>query len=343
LLFGLVKAIIFALLAAEKTTFFKKGVRKMSYKIALKALCLFLPAVVLCSTLQTLAADENPAADVNNPDKAVSNFVIPDNNEVIASFGDSKLTMQQIKWLDPAVKTEPRIKYLAEQWLTNQIMYAEAKKRGLVDLPSVKFSAELAAMRAYGNQLKMKAIDSIEITDAEALAYYEKNKASSPMLGKPGMLSFTHIRTKTLEQANAAFERAKKGEDMLELARELSVDTDSPRGGVVRKYAYEVVEQCFGKEFLKAIMDANEGQFVGPVSIGGGFYEVARHEGHIAQKAYPFEEVKEQIKTNIKNFRAGRVVEELTESLKAQAADKVYKSPKIFSAEKTEDKKPDKK
>ena len=149
--------------------------------------------------------------------------------------------------------------------------------------------------------------------------------------------AFSHIKTGALAQAKAIRERIERGEDINALAKEVSLAKDAERGGKAIKYQESTIVSRFGDEFMQALMDASEGDIIGPVKDKEGKYEVARHEGRRDPRPKPFEEVEQQIRSKLNFERRRNAVDALIESLRNKAQSKV-KRMGILSEEKKETK-----
>ena len=193
----------------------------MSCKIIFRVgLCAFLLTIFSCSTSETAISETAisetatskpvPQATITETAQPVSKELVSDNNspDVLISLGDEKLTVQQLEWLQPNAN-EQQIAGITKWWLENELLYAEAKKRGIANKPKAKFVAELTKKKIISQQLAANVYESVEISDQNVLDYYEKNKQLDPSLTQPGFLGFSHIRTRTAEEAQAAIERIK--------------------------------------------------------------------------------------------------------------------------------------
>ena len=246
-------------------------------------------------------------------------------DEVIISYGDKKLTMRHIEYLSPGADTK-MIKRIAEWWLNIQLFAEEAVKQGIDKTEAVKFKKQLRIEEMYAESLKYQLRTDVKVADADILAYYEKNKQDNPMIKKPKKLSFSHVSTKTSDQAQEVFERIKKGEDINAIAKELSVHPDGPRGGIVKEFTEEVIDRRFGPAFSKALLAVPEGELTGPVACKGSRYEVIRLDGVIAGRVKTFDEVKAQIKRELTKEAANNAMKNMTETLESKAADKIKRS-----------------
>jgi hypothetical protein len=308
----------------------------MRHKTIFRAgLCVLLLTIICYSATETIALKDT--AKVN---KAAATLTAPtdsnDASEVIISLGDKKLTMQHLRWLHPDAEGI-QIATFARWWLENELLYAEAEKRGITEESKTRFFSEMMRRSVFGRELESRVKDAVKITDKDVLAYYEKNKETDRTLAKPGYLSFSHIRTKTLKEAQAALKRIKAGEDMSRLAKELSIATDARRGGVVNKRRYAIVEKRVGTKFFEAIKAAKDGELTGPIEIekdDGYEYEVARKKSEIKPMPKPFEEVKDRIQSQLQRREKNKAYQSLLDSLKNKATGKIVKSPRLIEAEK---------
>jgi parvulin-like peptidyl-prolyl isomerase len=182
--------------------------------------------------------------------------------------------------------------------------------------------------------LRNEVQDAVNISDKDVLAYYDKNKFTDVRLSRPGNVTFSHVRTKTLEEANSALTRIKRGENINDLARRVSIYDDAARGGVVRRHMYRRVEKSFGKDFLKAITTAKEGGLIGPIKMKDGTYEIVLKIDELKPVPRPLEDVKDSIKARLEREEKDKAYKTMLDSLEKAAADKISKSPRLIEAEK---------
>jgi hypothetical protein len=272
------------------------------------------------------AVEAGPAAERSAADSNAS--------EVVISLGDEKLTMQQVGWRVPNPQ-DAQIARLAKSWLETELMYAEAERRGITKEPRAAFFADIMRKTAFFQELRRQVAEAVKITDEDVAAYYEKNKQTDPILTTRGDLSFSHIATKTLEEAQTVLKKLKEGENINELAKTLSVASDAVLGGAVEKRSYGQIRQLFSEEFLGKLREAKQGEFIGPLVAGRkGHYEVARKDGETKPVPRPFEEVKEKLKSQLERTGKQEAYRSLLDSLMKEATDKIVKSPRLIQAEK---------
>lgn len=257
--------------------------------------------------------------------------------EVIVSYGEKKLTMRHIEFLQP--KADARtIKKIADWWLTTQLLAEEAAKRGVDEDPAVRLRADLRAKQMHAEGLKEHVRNAVQVSEEQLRDYYEENKEADRQINEPAKLSFTHVASKTLEEAQQVFDKVKAGGDIAALAKELSIDYDKRKNGAVKNATETSVSRRFGGEFLNAILYASEGDIIGPVKATLGMgkgerYEVTRFEGKVPGRMKSFEEVKDYIKTRLERAAKDKAVKDLLKSLEEKAGDKIFRSEQILKQE----------
>ena len=258
--------------------------------------------------------------------------------EMIAQFGDKKLTMQHIRWRSPN-PTDQQIAALGESWIEVELLYQEAQKRSLLDDPRVSFLAEMQKKGAIAKELKRQVAGSVQITDEMVLTYYEQNKDKDVRLASIGFAGFSHVTTETLEQAESVLKRIKAGEDINALAKELSVADDADKGGKLRRSTYRRIRTLYGSDFFEKLKAAKQDELIGPVETDDA-YEVARKELDIKPELKPFEEVEAYLRGRLQRSEGAKAVKSLLEEIRENNADKIVKSDRLVEAEKAAAQKP---
>lgn len=306
----------------------------MCHEIILKGgVCILLFTIASCLASGTSPSKET--AEVGRVEAAqLPSRDSNDASEVIISLGGKRLTMGQVRWMRPDAE-DRQIAVIAKWWLETELLYAEAEKVGITNEAKAKFFAEMMRKSSFGKEVMTRVQDAVETTDADVLAHYEKNKKTDRTLMQPGNLSFSHVRTKTLKEAEAVLERLKSGEGINELAKELSISIDARRGGVVRERRHRDVEKRFGSSFLEALEAAKDGELIGPIKVDkDDGYEVARKTGEIKPTPRPFDEVKNRIKSDLQRAGRNNALKSLLDRLKKEAEHKIVKSARLVEIEK---------
>jgi len=280
-----------------------------------------------------LIAPEEPVVAESEPVVAPVAGQMEPAEEVLVSYGDKKLTMRHIEYMQPGADSKT-IKMIAKWWLPTQLFSAEAVKRGLDNDPAVRYRADLRVKQEYAEGLRKHVRDTTQVSEDQLRDFYDQNKETDRRINEPAKLSFTHVSSKTLEESQAILERVKAGEDIGAIAKELSVDYDKRKGGAVKNLTEINIGRRFGTEFLNAILQATEGDVIGPVkatlSMGKAErYEVVRFEGKVPGRIKPFDEVRDYIKTRAERTEKDNAVDDLLKSLEEKAGE-IYKSEQIL-------------
>ncbi|MFL0252137.1 peptidylprolyl isomerase [Clostridium neuense] len=135
----------------------------------------------------------------------------------------------------------------------------------------------------------------ISITDAQAQAYYEKNK--SQYTEQPNTINVSHILLKTEDDAKKVEARLKNGEDFAKVAKEVSTDDGSKvKGGNLGNI--QQGDTNYDPTFLAAAFKLSDGQVSDPVHTQFGWHVIKC----IKKTTYPvkaFDKVKAEIKSTL--------------------------------------------
>lgn len=130
--------------------------------------------------------------------------------ELSLAYGDSILPGAKLDYMN--------------RWIDNQLLYEEAKRRGLEKLPEVKMRARQAARDiTVLSLLNDQIAKNIQVSEDEARRFYDQNKDFFKR--EQEEVRASHILFSSQAQADSASARLKKGEDFKLLARELSLDS----------------------------------------------------------------------------------------------------------------------
>jgi len=264
--------------------------------------------------------------------------VSPD-DEVIISYGEEKLTMRHIQYRQPNADAKT-IKKIADSWLRIQLLFEEAKRRGITEDPLAKSDAKIIARKVYGQALVKAVQNAVQITEEQMRDYYEKNKETDKTINVPTKFSFSHVATPSLQDAREVLNKIKAGADIGAVAREVSIDLDGRRAGAVKNLTQTSISRRYGKEFAATLLTASVGEVVGPIKSGtsrtGDRYEVARFDAREEGGMKSFEEVKDYIEARLLRAEKKTVAGDMAKSLEEKAADKIYRSERILKVESTD-------
>lgn len=165
--------------------------------------------------------------------------------------------------------------------------------------------------------------DPKEVSDEEAQKFYNENK---DQFEEPEQVKASHILFRVepgdesaaaaqLEKAKEAAQRAKKGEDFNNLAKELSEEPGaSERGGDLGYFSKDRMVP----EFADAAFSMEKDQISEPVKTQFGWHIIKVEDKKPAGTA-SFEEVKDQLKAFLKVDQQRKAVGDLMDSLRQKA------------------------
>ncbi|AOT72174.1 peptidylprolyl isomerase [Geosporobacter ferrireducens] len=231
-------------------------------------------------------------------------------NKILAKVGEKEITQED---LNIALKYAPREqaaqfntlegkKYLLNEMIMQELIYLEAKDKGLDK--DAAYQKELEALKE--NLLKQHAINqllkSVVVEEKEAREYY----TSHPNQFQQGeSVRARHILIHEEETAKGALEELKSGKSFEEAAAELSECPSRAQGGDLGYFE----KGKMVPEFEKAAFELEVGQVSDLVKTQFG-YHIIKLEDKKEATVVPFEQVKGQIISYLeKNLQNKKVVE----------------------------------
>ncbi len=256
-------------------------------------------------------------------------------DKVLAKIGDATVTEKDLNqtvasFPDKFYET-PEGQSKALDYLINiHVMAEEAQKQGLDKDPEVQrlltYTAKEMLARVYLDKLT-KNLPSP--TEADAKAYYEKNKAQFVI---PESVLMRHILVKTEKEAKEVLDRLKKGEKFSDLATQLSMCNSRVKGGSLdwmpKGYLVkEIEDQAFAMK---------NGQISGPIKSRFGFHVLLLEDKRPPQQT-SFDQVKdsliERLKFEAQQQQYEKIAGDLRKKMNVQvaqpAAEKATVAPAI--------------
>jgi hypothetical protein len=304
-----------------------------------KAGMILLVVVSVLFACEYVCAEQAQTGTVSQEQQATGPQLPQDANYVVMVLDANVLTLKQIMYFGSG-PDYARAQEIANYWLDTQLLYEEAARRGINKDEKAKFLADISYKKTIASELLETVRNNVKVTDEEVRKYYEGNKETDSSLRDPMYLSFSHITLNSLEEAEAVLKKINNGSDINQLAREQSAATDAQKGGKANKFQENTVRSRFGDDFLNALLNATEGQIIGPVKTKDGKYEIARHEGKKASKLKDFEKVGQMIRANLENQTRKKAVDDLMNGLREKAKQR-YKMA-LMPAEKHNEQQDDK-
>lgn len=163
------------------------------------------------------------------------------------------------------------------------------------------------AKKQYKLQKVQEAITAdVEVTDDDAKAYYDENKDSQYTVGAGANAAHILIAEKgsdgnidfdaSLAKANEVKAKLDAGADFAQLASEYGTDGTKDKGGDLGFVAYN--QANYDQDFLAGFKELSEGQISDPIKSQFG-YHIIKATGIKDEVVTPFDDVKEQIKSQL--------------------------------------------
>ncbi|MGG7148330.1 peptidylprolyl isomerase [Clostridium butyricum] len=188
------------------------------------------------------------------------------------------------------------------------------------------------AKKQYKLQKVQEAITAdVEVTDDDAKAYYDENKDSQYTVGAGANAAHILIAEKgsdgnidfdaSLAKANEVKAKLDAGADFAQLASEYGTDGTKDKGGDLGFVAYN--QANYDQDFLAGFKQLSEGQISDPIKSQFG-YHIIKATGIKDEVVTPFDDVKEQIKSQLLQQKQSEAFNDKISEWKDAAKVKTY-------------------
>lgn len=188
------------------------------------------------------------------------------------------------------------------------------------------------AKKQYKLQKVQEAITAdVEVTDDDAKAYYDENKDSQYTVGAGANAAHILIAEKgsdgnidfdaSLAKANEVKAKLDAGADFAQLASEYGTDGTKDKGGDLGFVAYN--QANYDQDFLAGFKQLSEGQISYPIKSQFG-YHIIKATGIKDEVVTPFDDVKEQIKSQLLQQQQSKAFNDKISEWKDAAKVKTY-------------------
>ena len=236
---------------------------------------------------------------------------------VLAEVAGTTITVDAFKkemenlppYLKPMTETAEGKKEMLETMIIRELIMQEATKEGIENTPAVKEKLEELKKRlVVETYLKKKVEDQAKVTDEELKKFYEQNKDKF----KTGdQVKASHILVKSEKEAKDLLGQVKAGGNFEELAKKYSTDGAAAKGGDLGWFS----KGSMIPEFEKVAFTMKENQTSDIVKTKFGFH-IIKLTGKRAAGERTFDDVKEQIKTQMMPAKQQEVFQKLKDDLK---------------------------
>jgi len=218
---------------------------------------------------------------------------------VVIEVGTAKITDEDIKaelealptQLKPYVATKEGKKEFIESLVKRELLYQEAKAKGLENSEKVKQDLEKIKKRLLVDAFLRDAIKvDVKVDDNVLKEYYKKNEKK---FAEPEKTHTKHILVKDKKLADEIAEKLKKSPESFEkLAAEYSIDSSGKQGGDIG--AHE--KGTLVPEYEAAMEKLKNPGDISPVVKSQFGYHIIKLVGREKSKAPKFEDVKDEVK-----------------------------------------------
>jgi len=230
------------------------------------------------------------------------------NNAVITTEDFINNFKRLPQWAQERFSSEEGRKQFLEELIKRELLYQEAKRRGLdKEKEFIEKIEEYKRMTLLSTFIKKEIEEKATVSDKEVREYYDNNTEQF----RTDQVKASHILVDTEEEARDILKRIKNGEDFAELAKRFSKDRGSAsRGGDLG---------FFGRgrmipEFEKVAFNLSKGEVSEPLKTRFGYHIIKvtdKKEGtQLALK-----DVKDRIREKLLAEKQGNLFESLVNSL----------------------------
>lgn len=218
--------------------------------------------------------------------------------------------------LRAAFGNDPR--RLLDEMVLETILLQEARRKGLQRDPQVRELMEEANRQILVGRLleTFRGQQAASVAEEEVRKFYDRNPEA---FTEPEALRASHILADSEEQAQAALERLKKGEPFEEVAKAVSKDPTSQRGGDLGFFSKGQVIP----EFEEACRKLRVGERSGVVKTSLGHHIILLTERR-SSRQLSLKEVEPQIRKQLSAQQQQRQVEEFIQGLRSKAQISIH-------------------
>jgi parvulin-like peptidyl-prolyl isomerase len=243
---------------------------------------------------------------------------------VIARVNKSSFTLEELEEQIPPFMTVPpeRKKDFVDEWISTEVVYQEALKKGLNKDQKVKRQMDLLVKQYLANELLQRRLENEgDVTDFEVKEYYQEHERDFN-----SQIKIAHILLSTEAEAKKIHDKLKAGEDFITLARTFSLDSvTAPNGGLIidptGKPRYFTFGEMFDTpEFEKAAFGIDRiGGYSDIVSTDFGFHIIKLVDRKPTREKVKLEDVAAPIKEYLRSIKQKSVMDSWLDSLKTLA------------------------
>lgn len=199
-----------------------------------------------------------------------------------------------------------------DELIFEEMLIAEGLRRGYGDTPKVKRELHALELSHLASKyLKETVAAGVEVTPAEARAYYEEHRDE---FRKPPRLHLLQLTVPTREQAERLAALAKGGAEFAWLVRQHSTDSYKEAGG---DRGWVLATEGL-LNFREDLLDARKGDILGPRESPNGWV-LLQVDVYEEQDHYPFEAVSGNVKAKLESQEVVARIDEVIAKLRERS------------------------
>ncbi len=248
----------------------------------------------------------------------VVSCVKKEKGEVLVRVDDSILSTEEFYnqippgWKD--VLSFEEKKSFVNDWVETELLYREARKRGLNEDAKVMAQLETIEKEILKNELLLREMDKAKITDEVVEKYYEDHQNDYK-----NEIKIAVIFVDREDEAKQIYQSLKDGEDFGAVAKEKSLGPMAQEGGVIDYFRRHSPTALISPELEETAFSLEKGEMSDVIDTQNGYYIIKLLGKKSLKESLSFEEVKEDIRRNLSMIRQNTVYDSLLSVLRASA------------------------
>lgn len=246
----------------------------------------------------------------------------------IARIDNRTLTLEEIEARFDSSRgiSQAQIHEYVQRWLTDELLYQEAVRRGLDQTDDLERRLEDIRRQLAINTLLDQEVfnaSSQESAEEELRSYYENNRSEFLISQDVSLVSFVFFRDR--DAANAFRTKVMRGTSWSEALNQLSADPSLASGVVMRAdSSYYTAATLLPAELWRVVTSATRQEPSFPVRTDEGFCIVIvwkyTRRGETADLAYVRDEIRSRLAIN----RRQQTMDKLLENLRSKHVVQVF-------------------
>ena len=304
--------------------------------LEIRPVAVLLAAVLLTAAIPAAAEGENtpaPAAPSATQEQTTApprpQFAPKDPNFAWITIDSVPLTDWQVRTIINSGIAEDELSAI-QKWRKFRSIGAEARRRGLDKTREGLFLRQFFENYGLDFLLNHQIEQNLPApTEVDARNYYQKNHKDfwRPMIAS--YKGITRIADKQLAE-NIAAEAKKPGSDFDRLIRMHGTVSDKAKPEVIRRSSYNTFKKLYGEKIADVVGNGARGDILGPY-LGPNGYDVIRIYQVTKEQVVPYEQVKQQLISDLRYYGYRDAVEKMSQQ--AQANCRIETSAQLLELE----------